>query len=69
MAKSKFLIGALITAFALGVSADMASAHSTKQKVKSSRPTTAAQCAAKYKSYNPVSKDYFGKDGKFHKCP
>ena len=69
MGKSKLLVGALITAFALGASADLASAHGTKHMVKSSRPTTAAQCAAKYKSYNPVAQDYFGKDGKFHKCP
>ena len=69
MGKSKLLIGALITAFALSVSADIADAHSAKSKGKSSRPTTAAQCTAKYKSYNPVLMNYFGKDGKFHKCP
>ena len=69
MGKSKLLIGALITAFALSVFADIADAHSAKSKGKSSRPTTAAQCAKKYKSYNPVAMVYFGKDGKFHKCP
>jgi hypothetical protein len=67
MGKSKLLIGALITAFALSVSADLADAHGGKGK--GSKPTTAAQCAKKWKSYNPITMTYFGKDGKFHKCP
>jgi hypothetical protein len=69
MGKSKLLIGALITAFALSMSVGLADAHSAKQKGKSSKPTTAAQCAKKWKSYNPVTMNYFGKDGKFHNCP
>jgi hypothetical protein len=69
MGKSRLLIGALITAFALSFSADLADAHGGKHKSKSWHPTTAAQCAKKWKSYNPITMDYFGKDGKFHKCP
>ena len=68
MGKSKLLVGALITAFALSMSAGLADAHA-KHKGKSSKSMTAAQCAKKWKSYNPVTMDYFGKDGKFHKCP
>jgi hypothetical protein len=66
MLKSKLLIGALIAAFAIGVPTEMVSA---KSKAKATHKRTVADCTAKYKSYNPFTQMYFGKDGKFHKCP
>ncbi len=36
---------------------------------KGSNRRTSADCAARYKSYNPETQRYFGSDGHFHKCP
>jgi hypothetical protein len=67
MLKSKLVVGALVAVFAVGVSSDMVYAKSAKHTSKA--PKTAAECSAKYKSYNPMTMTWYGHDNKFHKCP